>query len=75
MGLMMRVKREWLLGTAITLLSLALALRQVDISSIIVAFRNTHIGLACLWSARSFLWSWRRQEGTVTLVAPSREVP
>ena len=42
---MMRAKREWLLGTAITLLSLALALRQVDVPSIIVAFRNAHYAL------------------------------
>jgi uncharacterized protein (TIRG00374 family) len=34
----------------------------------------TFIGLACLWSARAFIWSWRQQEGTATLVAPSREV-
>jgi len=35
----------------------------------------TFIGLACLWSARTFIWSWRQQEGEVILVAPSREVP
>ncbi len=46
---MTRIKRQWLIGTAITILSLALALRQVDAPSIIVAFRNAHyvlIGLA-----------------------------
>lgn len=46
---MMRVKREWLLGIAITLVSLALALRQVNVPSIIIAFRNAHyvlLGLA-----------------------------
>jgi len=35
----------------------------------------TFIGLACLWSARAFIWSWRQQERSVALVTSSREAP
>jgi len=45
---MTRAKREWLLGGAITLLSLVLALRQVDIQYIVGALRNTHYALLSL---------------------------
>jgi len=45
---MTRTKREWLLGIALTLFSLVLALRQVDIPHIIVAFRNTRYVLLSL---------------------------